>query len=567
MNKYQLVKNTEWKEVEINGEIKEIPQDWEIKSVLEVSKCLDNKRKPLNQSERSNKKGNIPYWGANNIVDYVNDYLVDEEVVLLGEDAAPFYDKTKKVAFFSNEKIWPNNHIHVLKPLINSYFLMTILNAVQYEKIIGTESRPKLTQVMMNSIEFSSPSANEQSAIANILSNQESIVQNIESLIAKYESRFQYLSEELLSGRLRVKEVDGQLTLYKNLEDNWKEVEVNGEIKDIPQDWNVDKLKNHILVINGYAFPKSKMLNEKIHNSLPIIKIGNIQDNIIIENSGTGQNYYSGLIKEIFIPQYNDLIIGLSGANAGKTGIYKILNQTALNQRNAIVRIKSDQISQDFFNYFWFKDALNVLKETTKDSAIPNISSDDIEIIDFFILNKTEQSNIAKLLSQQEDLINQQKQLLTKEKQKFDWLLDNLLSGKYLIKENNMDFKIANTIEEQNEWFKECQKKQIYYIYITERDKYAKINWDHISLNLSIEQELDEIHQPEREKLDGLIDLFMRHMNPRDKDNHKLPATYNGSTLVGYFDNIPKEKAHELAQDLANYLNGIVKNYINQPKI
>ena len=125
-----------------------------------------------------------------------------------------------------------------------------------------------------------------------------------------------------------------------------------------------------------------------------------------------------------------------------------------------------------------------------------------------------------------------------------------------------MDFKIANTMEEQNIWFKECQKRQIYYIYITERDKYSKINWDHISLNLSIEKEVNEIHVPIEEKIDGLICLFRSHMKNNDKSIYKKSATYNGNTLVGEFDYIPKEKASELAKSLANYLNGIVKNHL-----
>jgi len=203
-----LYKNPEdnWKDVEINGEMKEIPKDWEVEKISNVTECWDNKRKPLNQTERSNKKGSIPYWGANNIVDYINDYLIDEEVVLLGEDAAPFYDKSKKVAFISNEKIWPNNHIHVLKPLINSYFLMTILNSVQYEKIIGTESRPKLTQGMMNAIEFSSPLEKEMSNISSILLAQDFLIKKQKDFLIKEKQKFDWLLDNLLSGKYLIKE-------------------------------------------------------------------------------------------------------------------------------------------------------------------------------------------------------------------------------------------------------------------------------------------------------------------------------------------------------------------------
>ena len=95
--------------------IGEIPKEWSITKLKYISCCEDGKRVPLSSDERGKMQGDIPYWGANSIIDYVNDYLIDYEVVLLGEDGAPFFDKTKPVAFYSNGKIWPNNHIHILK--------------------------------------------------------------------------------------------------------------------------------------------------------------------------------------------------------------------------------------------------------------------------------------------------------------------------------------------------------------------------------------------------------------------------------------------------------------------
>lgn len=424
MSNYQLIKNTEWKEVEINGEDKEIPVDWKVKNISQVSFCWDNKRKPLNQTERSNKKGNIPYWGANNIVDYVNDYLVDEEVVLLGEDAAPFYDKTKKVAFVSNEKIWPNNHIHVLKPLINSYFLMTVLNAVQYEKIIGTDSRPKLTQGMMNSIEFSYPSENEQSAIASILSEQESVIENIEQLIQKYESRFQYLSDELLSGRLRVKEVNGEMVLYKNPDDNWKEVEINGEMKEIPSDWEVDKISKNIKFSIGNTPAK---IDGNYNGSIPWITISNLIEKNI--------NQYTAKIKKLsnvkLLP--SGTLLGSFKMSVGKFGF--TTQECATNE--AIVAIKPNDTVNNI-NYLYY-----TLPSVFLDNAEPNgqgtllLNTTKIKDLDYIVPTFNNQIKISLLLCEQEELINEQKQKLQKEKQKFDWLLDNLLSGNYLIKENN----------------------------------------------------------------------------------------------------------------------------------
>ena len=51
---------------------------------------LDNLRKPLNQAERATIQGDIPYYGANRPIDYINDFIFDEEIVLIGEDGDHF---------------------------------------------------------------------------------------------------------------------------------------------------------------------------------------------------------------------------------------------------------------------------------------------------------------------------------------------------------------------------------------------------------------------------------------------------------------------------------------------
>ena len=84
----------------------EIPAHWEMKRLSWLTNCLDGKRVPLNAEERGRMQGDYPYWGANSIVDYVDQWLFNEELVLLGEDGAPFFDKSRPVAFRVKGKIW-----------------------------------------------------------------------------------------------------------------------------------------------------------------------------------------------------------------------------------------------------------------------------------------------------------------------------------------------------------------------------------------------------------------------------------------------------------------------------
>ena len=112
----------------------EIPAHWEISHLRYFCECLDGKRIPLSAENREAKQGRIPYWGANSVIDHINEWIFDEPLVLVGEDGAPFNDRTRSVAFFVNEKVWVNNHIHVLRcrKELRPEFLVHILNSVDY---------------------------------------------------------------------------------------------------------------------------------------------------------------------------------------------------------------------------------------------------------------------------------------------------------------------------------------------------------------------------------------------------------------------------------------------------
>ena len=152
--------------------IGEIPEGWKVSKLKFFVDCYDGKRVPVDVGNR--KSGIYPYWGAGSITDYVDDFLFDEELVLLGEDGAPFFDHTRPVAFLVNEKIWVNNHIHVLKPHkdVCSNYMVHFLNNVDYKMYINGSILSKLTQSNMNEIAFLLPSLQEQNEIAEFLDDQ-----------------------------------------------------------------------------------------------------------------------------------------------------------------------------------------------------------------------------------------------------------------------------------------------------------------------------------------------------------------------------------------------------------
>lgn len=174
--------------------LREIPAHWEVKKLGYITECLDGRRIPLNAEQRGQMQGEYPYWGANSIVDYVDSWLFDEELVLLGEDGAPFFDTDRPVAFHVSGRIWVNNHAHVLRPaaIVSAAFLTSVLNCVDYSWYIAGATRDKLTQTDMRSIPVQLPPVHEQHAISTYLDGE---TRKLDRLVAKAHQAIRKLNE------------------------------------------------------------------------------------------------------------------------------------------------------------------------------------------------------------------------------------------------------------------------------------------------------------------------------------------------------------------------------------
>ena len=66
-----------------------LPEGWAESPLGDCVDILDNLRVPVNSDDRQGRQGTIPYYGATGQVGWIDNYLFDEELVLLGEDGAP----------------------------------------------------------------------------------------------------------------------------------------------------------------------------------------------------------------------------------------------------------------------------------------------------------------------------------------------------------------------------------------------------------------------------------------------------------------------------------------------
>ena len=166
-----------------------IKPEWEMVELGGLYKNLDGKRKPVTKSFRT--KGVYPYYGASGIVDYVEDYIYDEELLLVSEDGANLLARSTPIAFSVNGKIWVNNHAHVLKfkNRDTQRYIEIYLNSIDISMYVTGAAQPKLNQQNLNRISIPLPSINEQADIVKRIDLELQLVSTSEQLIIIFEQK------------------------------------------------------------------------------------------------------------------------------------------------------------------------------------------------------------------------------------------------------------------------------------------------------------------------------------------------------------------------------------------
>lgn len=175
---YNALKSIEKEEKSFN-----IPNQWEWVRVEEATLNLDGSRIPITKSNR--KAGDIPYYGASGIIDYVKDYIFEGPHLLIAEDGANLLTRNKPIAFIATDKFWVNNHAHIIKTFctIPLEYVSNYLNFIDLTFYITGSAQPKLNQQAMNKIIVPLCSIKEQNEILNQIEKHFSIIDKLESVV------------------------------------------------------------------------------------------------------------------------------------------------------------------------------------------------------------------------------------------------------------------------------------------------------------------------------------------------------------------------------------------------
>ena len=171
--------------------------DWEKKKLEDVVEFLDGQRKPLEAGQRVS--GKYPYYGASGIIDYVENYIFDEELILLSEDGANILDRNYRVCFLAKGKYWVNNHAHVLRAMDGNVngFICEQLESFDYRKYNSGGAQPKLNQATCRAIIMNIPCLEEQQKIADCLSSLDDVIEKQKATLAAWEEMKKGLLQQM----------------------------------------------------------------------------------------------------------------------------------------------------------------------------------------------------------------------------------------------------------------------------------------------------------------------------------------------------------------------------------
>lgn len=351
----------------------DIPDTWKFVRFGELLITRDSERVPVSVSDRNKRAKIYDYYGASGIIDKIDDYLFDDELLLIGEDGANLLSRSTPIAFIAKGKYWVNNHAHVLDACcnLNLNYICYHINAISLAPYVTGTAQPKMNQENMNAIWIALPPLKEQH---RIVAKIEELLPYVDRYAVAYEKLEQFntkfpenmkksILQYAIQGKLveqRAEEGTGE-ELYQQIQAEKQRLIQEKKIKkekplveisedeipfDIPESWKWVRWGNLSFSIQyGYNAPAKKS------GRIRMVRISDIQGGKVIWDSIPFCD-----IKEEEIPTYllssNDILFARTGGTVGKSYIVKEIPEEAIYAGYLIRTRYSDMLCPEYLYYF-----------------------------------------------------------------------------------------------------------------------------------------------------------------------------------------------------------------------
>ena len=172
----------------------EVPEHWTVGAIKNFYEFLDGKRIPLSGEERSSRSGEYPYYGASGVIDWIDDFIFDEDLVLVSEDGANLFCRSTPIAFVARGKYWVNNHAHILQPPDNALiYWAERIETIDLTPVLSGSAQPKLTSEALANIRIAIPPTYEERLDIQMFISQEA--EGIDALVSQAQRAIDLLKE------------------------------------------------------------------------------------------------------------------------------------------------------------------------------------------------------------------------------------------------------------------------------------------------------------------------------------------------------------------------------------
>lgn len=333
------------------------------------------------------------------------------KIIRVGKISVPLLQNYRVGNFFPDKKKLNKTFLYFL--------LASQVTEEQINYLLNRNGQPNIGKESFKNMFFTLPPLKEQTQIANYLDAKTTAIDKKVSLLQQKIKHYKAYRKTLINETV-TKGLDKTVKL-KDSGIDW--------IGEIPEHWEVKRLKDLSNFINGFAF-NSK---EYIDSGIPIIRISNISNDINFEECKYVDSSYLKLAKDSLI-KVNDILVAMTGATIGKNAIYKEEKKALLNQRVGIIRAKKLINNLFLFQLIKsqiFKDYIDLL---CGGSAQENISKTQIENFYIQLPPLNEQQQIADFLDAKtntiDNIVNNIETQITTLKELRKTLINEVVTGK-----------------------------------------------------------------------------------------------------------------------------------------
>ena len=399
-------------------------------TIGECCEILDSMRIPLNSEQRALIPGDIPYYGANGVQGYINDYLFDEDLILIAEDGGYFDEySTRPIAYRIYGKSWVNNHAHILKAkdCFVQDFIFYSLEHKDIIKFIKGGTRSKLNQAELKEVTIWKAPYQQQQKIAKILTTIDQLIEKTQALIDKHTAIKQGMMTDLFTrgidpttGQLRPP-VEQAPHLYKETELGW-----------IPKEWDVKPLGEIATRITSGSRDWASYYSDE--GDL-FIRISNLTrehinfrwDSVKYVDIGNGSEGERTLLED------GDVLISIT-ADLGIVGVVnESIGRAFINQHTALLRIKNEVNCRFVGNFLNSNKGQRQFEELNDSGAKAGLNLPTVGSILCSVPEKNEQDEITRRIDKLDVVIDKYKNEKGKYLRLKYGLMQDLLTGKVSI--------------------------------------------------------------------------------------------------------------------------------------